>query len=38
MKTKGLVEVGNDYKSGEKMQTTFDTAREEKRKKSWEDL
>lgn len=37
-KQKGLVEVGNDYKSGESMQKQFDTAREEKLKKRYEDI
>lgn len=37
-KRKGLVEVGNDFKSGESMQTHFDTAREEKLKKRYEDI
>lgn len=37
-KRKGLVEVGNDYKSGESMQTQFDQAREEKLSKRYEDI
>ncbi len=37
-KRKNLVEVGNDYKTGESMQTKFDTAREEKLKKRYEDI
>lgn len=37
-KRKGLVEVGNDFKSGDSMQTEFDKKREEKRKKEWDDL
>jgi putative FmdB family regulatory protein len=37
-KRKGLVEVGNDFKSGDTMQTKFDRDREEKRKKGWDDL
>lgn len=37
-KRKGLVEVGNDYKSGEKMQTQFDRARKEKLNKRYEDV
>lgn len=36
-KRMGLVEVGNDYGGGDKMQKSFDTAREEKLKKRWED-
>jgi putative FmdB family regulatory protein len=36
-KRKGLVEVGNDYKSGDKMQKEFDTKREAKLKKRYED-
>jgi putative FmdB family regulatory protein len=36
-KRMGLVEVGNDYKSGEKMQKEFDSARETKLKKRWDD-
>jgi putative FmdB family regulatory protein len=38
MKSKGIVEVGNDFGNGEKMQKEFDTAREEKLKKSWDDV
>jgi len=37
MKRQGVVEVGNDYGSGAKMQAHFDKAREEKRRRSWED-
>jgi putative FmdB family regulatory protein len=37
-KRKGLVEVGNDFKSGETMQTKFDTERAEKLKKRYEDI
>lgn len=37
-KRKGLVEVGNDFKSGESMQQHFDKAREEKLKKRYEDI
>jgi len=37
-KRQGLVEVGNDYKSGESIQKTFDQAREEKKKKEWDAL
>ena len=36
-KRKGLVEVGNDYGSGEKMQKEFDQKRESARAKRWED-
>lgn len=38
MKRKGVVEVGNDFGSGEKMQKEFDTARTTKREKEWEAL
>jgi putative FmdB family regulatory protein len=38
MKSKGVVEVGNDYGSASKMQDSFDRAREEKLKKSWDDV
>lgn len=38
MKRKGLSEVGNDFKSGEKMQAHFDKAREEKLNKRYEDI
>ena len=38
MKRKGLVEVGNDFRSGADMQKTFDQARAEKREKSWESV
>lgn len=34
----GVVEVGNDFGSGEKALSTFDKAREEKFKKSWDDV
>lgn len=37
-KRKGLVPVGNDYGSGEKMQKEFDTKREEKLAKRYEDI
>jgi putative FmdB family regulatory protein len=36
-KQKGLVEVGNDYKSGEHMQAKFDQDRAERKKRIWED-
>lgn len=35
-KRRGLVEVGNDYGSGQKMADTFDKAREAKFKERWE--
>lgn len=38
MKAKGVVEVGNDFKSGEKMNQHFDAARAEKHRKGWDDL
>lgn len=38
MKEKNVVEIGNDFKSGESMQKEFDTKREEKLKKSWDDV
>jgi putative FmdB family regulatory protein len=37
-KRKGVVEVGNDFGSGENMQKHFDQAREEKLKKRYEDI
>lgn len=33
---RGLVEVGNDFKSGEAMRESFDKDRAVKREKSWE--
>lgn len=36
-KRKGLVEVGNDFKSGDSMQKNFDGERAVKREKAWED-
>lgn len=35
-KRKGLVEIGNDFGSGEKHQAYFDEQRRIKREKSWE--
>lgn len=35
---RGLVEVGNDYSSGDSMQKHFEQAREIKREKEWEKL
>jgi hypothetical protein len=35
-KRKGLVEVGNDFKSGDSMQKHFDSERAAKREKAWE--
>lgn len=37
-KRKGLVEIGNDFKSGESQQKQFDSDRARKREKAWEDL
>lgn len=37
-KRKGVVEVGNDFSSGEKMQKEFENKRAEEREKSWSDL
>ena len=37
-KRKGLVEVGNDFKTGSNLQNHYDTAREEKLNKGWDDL
>ena len=37
-KQKGLVEVGNDYKSGEANQKHFDDKRSAKREKGWADV
>jgi putative FmdB family regulatory protein len=34
-KRMGVVEVGNDFRNGEKMQKEFDTARADKREKRW---
>lgn len=36
LKRRGLVEIGNDFGSGDKMHKVFDQAREKKREKSWE--
>lgn len=38
MKQKSLVEVGNDFGSGEKMQTHFENTRHEAREKAWEKI
>jgi hypothetical protein len=38
MKQKGVIEVGNDFKSGERMNQHFDRERAEKHRKSWEDV
>lgn len=35
-KQKGVVEIGNDYGSAEKMSKEFDTARAEKLERNWE--
>lgn len=35
MKQKGLIEIGNDFGSGEKMQTHYDTRKKEEREKRW---
>lgn len=37
-KQKDLVEIGNDYKSGDSLQNEVDTAREKKLAKRWEDV
>lgn len=37
MKKKGVVEVGNDYGSAEKMDAHFQKRKEEEREKKWED-
>jgi len=37
-KRKGLVEIGNDFKSGESAATHFDQERESKIAKRWEDV
>lgn len=37
MKEKGVVEVGNDYGSAEKMDAYFQKRKEEEREKRWED-
>lgn len=36
-KRRGLVEVGNDFKTGDSMQKHFDGEREQRREKRWED-
>lgn len=36
MKSKGVVEIGNDFKSGESLQKHYDTERAQKRARSWE--
>lgn len=38
MESKGLVEVGNDYGNGEKMQKKFEQDKVEKQKKEWDAL
>lgn len=38
LRQRGLVEVGNDFGSGEKMNKHFDSIREEKLKKRWEEV
>lgn len=38
LKRKGLVEIGNDYGSGEKQQAAFDAVREAKKNHEWEKL
>lgn len=38
MKRKGVVEIGNDYGSGEKMQALSEKARQEKFKKRYDDV
>ena len=37
-KRKGLIEIGNDFKSGDSLQNKFEKDRREKREKSWEDV
>lgn len=37
-KERGLVEVGSDWKSGDKMSKEFESAREKKREKAWEEI
>ena len=34
----GVVEIGNDFKKSEKIHAHFDSAREDKLKKSWDDV
>lgn len=36
-KRKGMIEVGNDYGSPEKLQKKFDKEREDKSERSWDD-
>lgn len=36
LKSKGLVEVGNDYKTPDNMHKEFETKREDKRKARWD--
>lgn len=38
MKQKSLVEVGNDFGSGDKMQNHFENRKREERAKAWEKL
>lgn len=37
-KRAGVIEVGNDFKSGENQQKHYDTQRAEKHKRGWEEL
>lgn len=37
-KAKNLIEVGNDFNSGEKMQSHYETRKREERDKMWEKL
>jgi hypothetical protein len=37
MKKKGVIEVGNDFGSGEKMQKNFEKKKKEEQEKRWAD-
>lgn len=37
-KSRGLVEIGSDFSSSEKLQNHYDKVREDKRNKSYEDI
>ncbi len=38
MKSKGVVEVGNDFGGGDKMQKHFETRKQEEQAKAWEKI
>jgi putative FmdB family regulatory protein len=37
-KRQNMIEVGNDFKSGESMQKHYDKVREDKRKRAWDEV